>query len=109
VKAIDRRKHNRITDCCRLLLIKLVICFLSINIYAQNGPFIRFSLGPGFMKEYNTINELGFTIITKNHAIGWGFSDKYAVSFSEFSAFIKKDIRHENKNFIISGIGNYSY
>jgi hypothetical protein len=58
-----------------------LICFVLFSITyveAQKGPFLRFSLGPGFMIEYSTINDPGFTIATKNHAIGWGFKDKYA-------------------------------
>ena len=81
--------------CNKLLLLICFILLLTTYAEAQKGPFLRFSLGPGFMKEYSTINESGFTIATKNHAIGWGFKDKYAVSFSEFGAFIKKDIGEE--------------
>lgn len=71
------------------------VFFLSAHAMAQKGPFLRFSLGPGFMKEYSAINEFGFTIATKNHAIGWGFNNKYALSFSEFGALIRKDIGEE--------------
>jgi hypothetical protein len=76
----------------------LLFCFILLSstyAMAQKGPFLRFSLGPGFMNEYSTINEPGFTIATKNHAIGWGFKDTYAVSYGEFGAFIRKDIGEE--------------
>jgi hypothetical protein len=86
------KTQERVTESLRSLVIMLIIYFSSANVYAQKGPFIRFSLGPGYMKEYSTINESGFTIVTKNHAVGWGFSNKYGVSFSEFGAFIRKDI-----------------
>ncbi len=84
-----------------------LIVFSSNHVIAQKGPFLRFSLGPGFMKEFNTINESGFTIVTKNHAIGWGFADKYAVSFSEFGGFIKKNIGEKYRyiNLDAYGIG----
>lgn len=77
-----------------LLLISLTF-FLSANVNAQKGPFLRISLGPGFLTEYTSINESGFTYVAKNHAIGWGFNDKYAVYYSEFGAFTKKDIGEE--------------
>lgn len=76
----------------------LLTCFLSIimaKVNAQEGPFLRISLGPGILTEYTSINESGFTYVAKNHAIGWGFNDKYAVYFSEFGAFTKKDIGEE--------------
>lgn len=76
----------------------LLTCFLSIimaKVNAQEGPFLRISLGPGFLTEYTSINESGFTYVAKNHAIGWGFNDKYAVYFSEFGAFTKIDIGEE--------------
>jgi len=76
----------------------LLTCFLSIiitNVNAQEGPFLRISLGPGILTEYNSINESGFTYAAKNHAIGWGFNDKYAVYFSEFGASTKIDLGEE--------------
>ena len=86
------RKLNKVIMCNKLVLITSFIFFLSINVKAQKGPFVRFSLGPGFFNEYSTINGSGFTYAAKNHAIGWGFNDKYAVYFSEFGAFSRKDI-----------------
>lgn len=78
--------------------ILLLTCFLTIIVAkanAQEGPFLRFSLGPGFLTEYSSINASGFTYAAKNHAIGWGFNDKYAVYYSEFGASTKIDIGEE--------------
>jgi len=105
VKILKKPKRANIYN--KLLWL---ICFIILSIFyveAQNGPFLRFSLGPGFMKEYSTINKAGFTIATKNHAIGWGFKDKYAVSISEFGAFIRKNIGEEYQyiNFDAYGLG----
>jgi len=80
---------------CKLTFLVSIFLFLTTNIKAQNGPFLRFSLGPGFLTEYSTINGSGFTYTAKNHAIGWGFNDKYAVYYSEFGAFTRKDIGEE--------------
>jgi hypothetical protein len=76
-----------------LLCFFISLSFAYIN--AQTGAFLRFSLGPGFTNEYSTINDPGFIIAAKNHAIGWGFKDRYAVYFSEFGAFIREDIGEE--------------
>jgi hypothetical protein len=72
--------------------IFFVVFLLSGSLMAQNGPFLRFSVGPGIMNEFNSIKGSGFTMVAKNHAIGWGFENKYAVSYSEFGAFVRKSI-----------------
>ena len=77
---------------CKLTFLLGIVFFSTTNVKAQNGPFLRFSLGPGFLTEFSTINGSGFTYSAKNHAIGWGFNDKYAVYFSDFGAFSRKDI-----------------
>lgn len=89
------KKMKKVTIYNKLLWLACFILLSITYVEAQKGPFLRFSLGPGLMKEYSTINESGFTYVTKNHAIGWGFKDKYAVSVSEFGAFIRKDIGEE--------------
>lgn len=88
----------------------LLFCFILLSsayISAQTGPFLRISLGPGRMKEYRTIDESGFTMVTKNHALGWGFEDKYAVHYSEFGAFIRKDMgkKYQYINLDAYGLG----
>jgi len=79
------------------ILIFLCIIFISTSyVTAQNGLFLRLSVGPGFMKEYSTIKGTGLTIITKNHAVGWGFNDKFAIYISEFGGLIKKQYGEHN-------------
>jgi len=82
----------------RYKILFLFSCIIiSTNcVEAQNGPFIRLSVGPGFMKEYSTIKGTGLTIVTKNHAVGWGFNDKFAVYVSEFGGLIKKQYGEYN-------------
>ncbi len=89
----------------KLLILICFILFSTNYVEAQKGPFIRFSIGPGFMKEYSTIKENGFSIVTKNHAIGWGINGKYAVCFSEFGALIRKDIGEEYQYIMLNGFG----
>jgi hypothetical protein len=101
------KKQEVITMVQKLMLLFCFILLSSTDVMAQKGPFLRFSLGPGFMNEYSAINEPGFTIVTKNHAIGWGFKDTYALYYSEFGAFAKKDIgeKYQYINLDAYGLG----
>ena len=76
----------------KLILLFGILLIFSDVVTAQKGPFLRFSLGPGVMNEYSSIKGAGFNMAAKNHAIGWGFNDKYALYYSEFGAFVRKDI-----------------
>lgn len=90
-----------------LLLLSCFLILSTTTILAQKGPFLRISLGPGIMKEFNEINESGLSIVSKNHAIGWGFKDKYAISYSEFGSLIRKDIgdKYQYINLDAYGLG----
>ena len=74
---------------------------------AQKGPYLRFSLGPGLLTEYKNLNGNGLTHGTKNHAIGWGFNDKYTIFFSEFGAATSFDISEDYQyiNTDVYGLG----
>lgn len=74
----------------KILILMCMIIVSTSYVEAQNGLFLRFSVGPGFMQEYSTIKGTGYTLVTKNHAVGWGFNDKYALYISEFGGWIKK-------------------
>lgn len=72
--------------------IFMLYCFLFIsvsNVNAQKGLFAKFSIGPGFTTEYSNINSNGFSVVTKNHAIGWGITDKFAIQIGEFGGLNK--------------------
>ena len=77
------------------VLIFCIIFFSTANIKAQKGLFVKFSLGPGYTTEYSNINGSGFTI-TKNHSIGWGISDKFALQIGEFGGLIKQNVEDYN-------------
>lgn len=73
--------------------IFMLYCFLFIsvsNVNAQKGLFAKFSIGPGFTTEYSNINSNGFSVVTKNHAIGWGITDKFAIQIGEFGGLNKQ-------------------
>ncbi len=76
---------------------------------AQEGLFVKFSLGTGYTNEYSKINESGLSIATKNHAIGWGINDKYAVHIGEFGGLNRVKVGEYNYvNLDAFGLG-FSY
>ncbi|MBN2012180.1 hypothetical protein JW960_22820 [candidate division KSB1 bacterium] len=79
----------------RLLLI-LFVFFTAIDANAHNGFFVRFSIGPGFYTERSSLNESGFATPAKNHALGWGFHEKYAFQISDFGGLIKNQVGEFN-------------
>lgn len=79
-----------------LILIFLFLSFTS-TAFAQKGLYLRFSLGPGYNIESHGINKSGLTLPTKNHALGWGLNDKYALFITDFGGLLKQDV------------GDYSY
>ena len=93
----------------RLLLIVGLMFFSITYVNAQKGLFIKFSLGPGYTTEYSNINSSVFSIMTKNHAIGWGITDNFAVQIGEFGGLNKKQVGDYNYiNLDVFGLG-FSY
>lgn len=90
----------------KVILLFCIIFFSITFVNAQKGLFIKFSLGPGYTTEYSNINGSGFTIATKNHAIGWGITDKLALQIGEFGALIKQKVGDYNYiNLDVFGLG----
>ena len=92
--------------------IFMLYCFLFIsvsNVNAQKGLFAKFSIGPGYTTEYSNINSNGFSVVTKNHAIGWGITDKFAIQIGEFGGLNKQKFGDYNYiNLDAFGLG-FSY
>jgi len=90
----------------------LLFCFsLSSITYAnaQKGLFIKLSVGPGLTAEYSKINSIGPSLVTKNHAIGWGITDKFALQIGEFGGLYKHKVGDYNYiNLDAFGLG-FSY
>jgi len=90
----------------------ILYCFLFLsvsNVNAQKGLFAKFSIGPGFTTEYSNINNNGFSVVTKNHAIGWGITDKFAIQIGEFGGLNKQKFGDYNYiNLDAFGLG-FSY
>ena len=72
------------------------VLFASIYVEAHDGFFIRFSVGPDYYWEQATLNESGFATPAKNHALGWGFHEKYALQISDFGGLIKNSVGKYN-------------
>ena len=105
VHSLDRIQRQVVTKykkqidtalCYKLLFLFCIIIFSTANVKAQKGLFIKFSLGPGYTTEYSGINGSGFTIATKNHSIGWGISDNFALQIGEFGGLIKQKVEDYN-------------
>lgn len=80
----------------KLLIAFCVICISATYVEAHEGLFVKMSVGPGLMLENSRINGSGFTMVTKNHAIGWGFNEKYALFIGEFGGLINKKVGEYN-------------
>ena len=79
------------------LLLSFFVFFISaIHVEAHDGLFIRFSIGPGYYTEQSSLNESGFATPAKNHAIGWGFHQKFALQISDFGGLIKNAVGEYN-------------
>jgi len=96
----------------KMIIFGIVFCILLFQINmlnAREGLFIKFSLGPGYTTEYSNINSSDFAIATKNHAIGWGITDKFALHIGEFGGLVKQKVGDYNYiNLDAFGLG-FSY
>ena len=89
----------------KVILLFCIIFFSITQVNAQKGLFIKFSLGPGYTTEYSNINGSGFTA-TKNHAIGWGITNDFAVQIGEFGGLINQKVEDYNYiNLDVFGLG----
>jgi hypothetical protein len=77
-------------------LLTFIIVFSAIYAEAHDGLFVRFSIGPGYYAERSSLKESGFVIPAKNHAIGWGFHQKFALQISDFGGLIKNTVGEYN-------------
>jgi hypothetical protein len=91
LRMIEKPKEN-VNICGKLILSVCYIFFSLSHVNAQKGLFVKFSVGPGFTTEYSNINSGGLSLVTKNHAIGWGITDKFAVQIGEFGGLNKQKV-----------------
>lgn len=106
---MTQKEMRKVTMCHKLVLFFCLIFFSTTYVEAQKGFFIKFSIGPGYTTEYSSIDGSGFTIVTKNHALGWGFTDGFALQIGEFGGLIKQKVNDYNYiNLDAFGLG-FSY
>ena len=106
------RKHKaliQIVSYYKAIFLFSIFFLFATNTNAQKGLFIKFSLGTGFTTEYASINSNSLSIAMKNHAIGWGITDKFALHGGEFGGLIKQKVGDYNYiNLDAFGLG-FSY
>jgi len=61
--------------------------------------FLKFSPGFGYVQEYSSDDESGFSTPTKNHGLGLGFGGKYAVFIADFGGLIRLNKESEDYNY----------
>ena len=84
-----KEKHIILIFSLKTLILLCLVLFSASSIQAQKGLFVKVSLGPGYTMEFSKINSSGMSIVTKNHAIGWGITDKLGVQIGEFGGLTK--------------------
>ncbi len=80
----------------RIVAFTFIIISQIATLDAQEGLFVKFSLGQGYTREYSKITDSGLSIATKNHAVGWGISDKFAIQIGEFGGLNKLKVGEYN-------------
>ncbi|MCU0473389.1 MAG: hypothetical protein MUC93_08500 [Bacteroidales bacterium] len=105
-----KEKSKMCFGICGKIFMLYCFSFISVsNVNAQKGLFAKFSIGPGYTTEYSNINSNGFSVVTKNHAIGWGITDKFAIQIGEFGGLNKQKFGDYNYiNLDAFGLG-FSY
>lgn len=92
--------------CNKLILLLVFLLFPLSPAKAQKGLFVKFSVGPGSTTEYSNIKKTGFSIVTKNHSVGWGITDNFAVQIGEFGGLNKLKVgTYEYINLDAFGLG----
>ena len=73
----------------------LAVFFLAvapIPVAAQQGLFARFAVGPGVSVGTASIKGTSPVLVTKDHALGYGITDRFAVHEADFGGLIRKKV-----------------
>lgn len=84
---MTRRRHF-----LALLLILAAHAFAAAPAAAQRGLFVRFALGPGAAAEASVLHGGMPALAAKNHAIGYGLTDRFAVQLAEYGGLYRKTV-----------------
>ena len=82
----------QLASCHKIAPLLCMIIFSTTQVNAQEGLFAKISIGSGYTTEYSNINGTAKSIVTKNHTIGWGITDDFAVQIGEFGGLNKKTV-----------------
>ncbi len=74
------------------VLLPLLLLLAPTSAEAREGLFLRLGLGPGLAVETGAINGAGLALAAKDHAIGWGITDKFAVQLAECGALVRRRV-----------------
>jgi len=75
-----------------ILLVVLILLIPGRDAVAQEGLYVRFSVGTGYYAEHSVLDDSGFTTPAKNHALGWGLNERFGLQISDFGALIKQKV-----------------
>ena len=90
----------------RLLFLFFFSLFSLYYAAAQDGLFIRLSIGPGYTYEAAKEHASALAIANKNHVVGWNFNDKFGFYVGEFGSLNKMIISdYDYINLDAFGIG----
>jgi hypothetical protein len=84
---MTRRRHF-----LALLLIPAASASMAAPAAAQEGLFVRFTLGSGAAAEASVLHGGMLSLAAKNHAIGYGLSDRFAIQLSEYGGLMRKSV-----------------
>ncbi len=87
-----------------MAVLIIMMFFFFTESHAQKGLFVKISMGSGYIKEYTSLKKVGWSVVAKNHAIGYGITDKFALQVGELGGLVK--IKTKEYDFVnINGFG----
>lgn len=91
---------------CRESLALLLLLAAPMPVAAQRGLFVRFAVGPGVSVGTASVRGTAPVLVTKDHALGYGITDRLAVQVADFGGLIRKKVGdHEYLNLDGLGLG----
>jgi len=73
-------------------LVFALLLLLPATARARPGLFLRLGLGPGIAVETAQIHGAGLALVSKEHQIGYGFTDDFALWVGEIGALIQQKV-----------------
>ncbi len=77
----------------RMAVLIFLVFFSLAESHAQKGLFVKISMGSGYIQENTGLKKAGWSLVTKNHAIGYGITDKFALQVGELGGLVKMKVK----------------